>query len=285
MGSVRRPPRNKASDWANLCHGSRGMAGLTRFAAGRIGFRRCRPACPLSAAGWHVACFDGRVMFEWRLLQRGIFVATILTGCGGKPGDDAGSDDGGATRDPRTPYLTVLENAEDLELLQGESAGDGVKYLARVDGADPFEPLVEACYFQNMRVFPWHLQFLQSFPGHAALSLDGYRDLVIRKATRRFWGGTLRRWIEARDPARAERDVITYQVYTEAGALTVEDLVELDARLKGCMPYAQSQLMFLPDRPDQEAFLTRERENLVQRGVASAFAHELVGTGPNGEAS
>jgi pyruvate,water dikinase len=182
-----------------------------------------------------------------------------------------------APRDPNTPYLNALQSAEDLAFLAGTTDVAGVKYLTKTHGAAPVEPLTADCYFQNMRVYPWHLQFLQSFPEQRGLSFDAYRNLVLRGATRRLWGGALQRWPEVPHPASSAPGVISYSIYADPGGLSVDAVVEVDRRLKGCAPFAQTQLVFVPEQPDQESFLTRERAALANQGVFSLFASDLLG--------
>jgi pyruvate,water dikinase len=176
---------------------------------------------------------------------------------------------------PDAPYRTELESEADLAALSLPEEPLKVKYLAQVDGRERVEPLSEPCYFQDMQRYSWHLQFLQSFPEHRALTFDGYHKLVIRSATRQLWGGTIQGFPEALHPDTGERSVLAYVVYAETGGLTVEGVAELDARLKACMPFAKERLVFVPELPDQAAFLTSEREALSARGVSSLFAADL----------
>jgi hypothetical protein len=174
--------------------------------------------------------------------------------------------------------LNVLTTSQAFDALSGDSLAGELKYLARIAGRAPLEPLHEPCYFQSARLYPWHLQFLQKFSAAGAtLSFDTYRQLVVREATRRMWGGTVRRWPAVKHPLTKAAPVVTYDVYAEPNGLSVEQIVEVDQALKSCAPFAREQLLFVPNAPDQEALLRRERANLAARGVAAIFPSELLG--------
>ncbi len=179
-------------------------------------------------------------------------------------------------RDPNTHFLNTLSDLEDLNFLAANAAQISVKYVANVDGREAPEPLSEACYFQNMRLYTWHLEFFRSFPELADMSFDGYQSLALRPGTRSLWAGSLQWWPEVAHPAHKAKGVISYTLYGEPGSLQVEAVVEVDKRLKACAPFAEQQLVFVPDLPDQQAFLRRERNALSARGVASLFPSELV---------
>jgi hypothetical protein len=152
-----------------------------------------------------------------------------------------------------------------------------VKYLAPTRGHATTPPLTDACYFQNMRRYTWHLQFLQAFPELAELSYDGYYDLVLRRATRRLWAGAVRARPNTLHPSSGTRGVITYTAYAESGGLDAAAIVEVDRTLKDCMPFARDRLVFEPEGPDQAALVTLARADLTREGVATLLS-------PTGEA-
>lgn len=199
-----------------------------------------------------------------------IALCAALAGCGG----------GGASEpeplDPSVAYVTELRSLADVAALAASEAGAGsVKYLARIEGEPALGPLEDACYFQNMRRYPWHLQFLQSFAGLRGATLDSYRGWVLRPATRRLWGGAIQHWSEVMHPSRT-RGVIAFDVYAEPGGLSVDDVAEADAQLKRCMPFARGLLVFVPSASDQEGLVRSEREALRERGVAALLPSDLV---------
>src|SRR5688500_10369518 len=108
-------------------------------------------------------------------LGLGACMLVVCAACG----DDAESSDAGSDRpeplDPEVAYATELRSLDDLEVLSAPELSESVKYLARIEGKDALPPLEEACYFQNMNRYPWHLQFLQSFRELRGATLDSYR--------------------------------------------------------------------------------------------------------------
>ncbi|MBK6683504.1 MAG: hypothetical protein IPG45_03460 [Deltaproteobacteria bacterium] len=189
---------------------------------------------------------------------------------------DAGSD-GGADLGPGDlgpAYLTTLDDPLALEGLLGP-AGD-VKYLAPVTGAPP-EVLTEPCYFQNMAIFPFHLLFLRSFPGLENLSNSEYVTRVLRRPTRIWWGGGLKRYPATPHPGGGQ-GVIAWAVYHEnAGAdrLTGDDLLAVQVILQSCVSFAPAELAFLPTDPFQNSFVRAERAALLARGVPVILPEEL----------
>jgi hypothetical protein len=180
---------------------------------------------------------------------------------------------GGAEGGGEPPsFLTELRTPQDLEALAAPPDLAEVKYLARVHGQAAPPPLTDACYFQNMRRYTWHLQFLQAFPELAALSYDGYVDLVLRPGTRRLWAGAVRVRPDTPHPSSGTRGVIAYTVYAESGGLDAAGIVAVDRILKGCMPFARDRLVFEPEGPDQIALATLERAHLAEEGVATLLS-------------
>ncbi|MBN1946021.1 MAG: hypothetical protein JW797_10115 [Bradymonadales bacterium] len=172
-------------------------------------------------------------------------------------------------------YLTRITCPEDYSVLQGE--GTDLKYLLPIEGQPPREPLTEDCYFQNTSLYPWHIQFLNSFAQLAALSFDEYVSLMLYAATRIWWGGDLQIHSGAIHPISGQAGVISYLIYSsEADGLTVEQIVQVDATLKNCMPYGGEMLVFVPSGPRQEFQLRGYRDQLTGQGVASLFPSDLT---------
>lgn len=176
---------------------------------------------------------------------------------------DASGDDAGVAPD----YLTTLRSEEDYAAL---SLAQGVKYLLRVEGAPPRAPLLERCYFQNTKRWEFHIEFLHSFPELATLTSQDYQALVLRPATRIWWGGgTI--VLRQRHPISGAPASLAYQIYAENGAvvgLREADIVEVDALLRACIPYAADRLAFFPGDPFQESFARSIAASLAQRGIA-----------------
>lgn len=191
--------------------------------------------------------------------------AAVIDGGAG----DAGSGDGGLG----PPFLTTLSSLADLALLG--SGEQGVKYLFPVEGRAPVGPLTEACYFQNMRRHPWHLQFLQSFPELSGMTFDAYLSLVMRRASRAFFGGAVRIWPGVPHPDGA-LGVMTLSIYAEPSQLTVEDVIAAHAALVGCAPFAASFVAYLPEDAWQKSFARQAADRLEAAGVAVVFPEELA---------
>lgn len=196
-----------------------------------------------------------------------------LTDDGGQPSDAGDGGDGGPS-DAGPAYLTALPTPEALDGLLG-LAGD-VKYLAPVVGVPPVV-LTEACYFQNMTLYPFHLLFLRSFPGLMNLSNQEYADRVLRRPTRIWWGGGLKRYPATPHP-QGGLGVIAWAVYHEtAGAdrLNADDLLAVQAILRSCVTFAPNELAFLPTDPFQNSFVRAERASLLAQGVPVILPEEL----------
>jgi hypothetical protein len=181
--------------------------------------------------------------------------------------DTGAADAGAADAAPGPAYLTTLTSTEAFVSL---SRAMGVKYILRVSGATPRAPLLETCYFQNTARYQFHIEFLRTFPELSALSFQDYEDLVLDPATRIWWGGAVLR-VPQQHPISGTPVSLGYQIYATNGAvvgLREADIVEVDALLRACIPYAANQLAFLPGDPLQQAFARTVAASLAARGVA-----------------
>ena len=212
-----------------------------------------------------------------------ILIVLLTAACdGGGAGDgglDAGADASADAADAYVPgpdYLERIETAQDYASLQGE--GREVKYLATVDGRDPLRP--EECLFQNTARYPFHIQFLRGvFPELVNLDFQTYVDLVLHQATRRWWGGELKRFDRITHPLSGQPGITIYTVYTERGpteTLSVAQIVEIDRRLKACAPALASELVFVAASTEQEAYIRPLVPELNAMGVAVRFPAELI---------
>jgi hypothetical protein len=204
-------------------------------------------------------------------------------GTGGEPdvgleaGPDDAADDTADVPDTGPDYRERIELESDYIDLQAE--GREVKYLAMVDGRE--RPLPQECLFQNTRRFPFHVQFLRGvFPDEfGELGMGAYTDLVLRRATRRWWGGELKRYSRITHPLSGRPGIAIYTVYQERGPdenLAVEELVEVDRRLKACAPLLEGELVFVPSGAEQEDHVRPLVPELNARGVAVRFPVELI---------
>lgn len=225
-----------------------------------------------------------------RSLAPVLALSVLVAGCsapqgsadaGGGPADAAlgAAPDAGMSADtgPVGSYLTRLDRAADLAAL---AAGDGeIKYLAPVSGKDRQPPLTADCYFQNMHQYSWHLLFLKSFPELSALDLDSYVSMVLRRPSRTLWGGAVKPWPAVKHPLTEAEGIVAYTVYTEtnaASALTEADIVEVDARLKACAPFAAAMLAFVPSDVSQESLARGLVPSLEAKGIATVFPRDLL---------
>ncbi len=212
-------------------------------------------------------------------------LAILLAACGSPSspavdagpdaGADAGTDAGSDAGTLDDCFLTTLATPADLYGLD-TPAHDGVKFLAPALTATRSAPLTEDCYFQNMNQFPWHLQFLQSFPELSLIDFNTYLAWVLRPASRRLWGGYLKAYPGVLDPATQRLGVVTFAVYSDPGTLSVDAIVEVDAILKRTAPFARDFLVFLPEGPDQKVLAQAQLTALASRGVTVILPEQLV---------
>jgi pyruvate, water dikinase len=190
-----------------------------------------------------------------------------------EPSDAAIEDVGPSDAGPA--FLNVLATSQDLASL-GKQTGD-VKYLAPVVGQPPMQPITEACYFQNMKLYDYHLQFLRSFPELVNIGTQEYANLVLRRPTRIWWGGGLKLYPATPHPI-AGQGVIAWALYHEAAGadrLGTADVAAVHAILASCVTFAPELLAFLPTDPFQVSFARAERANLAAMGVAVILPEEL----------
>lgn len=200
---------------------------------------------------------------------------TLAPACSGGDGPAAGGGDAGAAGAAGAPaveddYLTRLRTAEEYGSLAAEGAE--VKYLAVVDGREPEAVFAGAeCLFQNTAKYEYHVQFLRTFAAYEQLSAERYADLVLRRASRSMWGGGLRLFAGTPHPVTGNDGVLAYTIYSESSAeemLTVDDIVEVDRRLKTAAAFAEDFLVFIPDGAAQIAALADKANELLAEGVA-----------------
>ena len=199
------------------------------------------------------------------------------------PGDDDSAvpdDDSTVGDDDDAPYLNVLESAADLAAL-----GDGaaVKYLAPTAAWTREPPIQEDCYFQDMRRYPWHLQFLRSFEAFASLDPETYEAWVVQPESRIWWGGVVQLWSGALHPISGERGVLSFAVYSNGldPQLTPAQIAEIWTTMKGCAPFAADQIAWGPDGSAQRAFAEAEAEGLAALGVPVVMPEDLVAGMPS----
>ncbi len=216
------------------------------------------------------------------MIRRAVLLLAAVVACSGPPG---ATEDGGALgdggRDEETagkvPYLTRLPTVEAFEAVA--AGGREVKYLAPLAGSATTPPLVEPCYFQNMDLFPWHLDFLKSFPETEASTMAEYSAWVLRGPTRRWWGGSLRRWPAVAHPVTRQPGLVTFQVYNEDVAgnpFPLTGITELAETLKTCAGFAADRLAFLPLGTSQLQVAEFYREVLAAKGVTVVLPEDLA---------
>jgi hypothetical protein len=181
---------------------------------------------------------------------------------------DAGEDAGDVDAGPR--FLNAFTTLDEMNAMASD---DGeAKYLAPIDGLPREPPLVDDCYFQNMSITPWHQVFLMGFPETATISFQDYTSWVLRRATRKWWGGSVKLYPSAVHPITGTPPVMIYTVYSEstaASTVSVEDLVEVHARMQSCIPFASSFLAFLPTDTLQNQFVVQAASALADAGIAT----------------
>lgn len=192
--------------------------------------------------------------------------------------DTLDGETGDSDVEPGESYLHELASAEDLARLSVD--GGEVKYLAPVAGKSPPPPLLSSCYFQDMHQFEWHILFLRSFPGLETLPNSAYTSMVLARPTRVLWGGAVRAYASAIHPRTGKPGVIAYTVYSEAlpGSLTAADLIELDATLEACIPFARDLLVFVPGDVVQRQLVVSQKPTL-EEGDVDVLAPEQLRPG------
>lgn len=145
-----------------------------------------------------------------------------------------------------TGWLAVVPDAESLAAFAVD--GGPVKYLSVLEGATPPAPFESGCLFQDMHLWEYHIEFLRSFPELAGLPYDDYLAMVLKRPSRVLWGGAVQAWPQVKHPRTGQPGIVTYLVYSEpgVGSLRAEDLVEVDAQLEACLPYAHDRIVFVP---------------------------------------
>jgi pyruvate, water dikinase len=206
-----------------------------------------------------------------------------LAACGSPAGSRDGGPapgDGGAA----PVYLEQLLTPSDFARVQGE--GGEVKYLGAVAGRNVPAVINKPCLFQNTARYPLHVNFLRTFPELAQLDFDSYLSLVLKGKTRVLWGGALKLLPSAVHPRTGARGVLLYFLYaddTEDDALTVDEIAEVDARLKRCVPYAKDILVLVGMDAPQAARFEAQREALRGRNVDLVDLRTLrLGVGATG---
>ena len=168
--------------------------------------------------------------------------------------------------------------ASTAEFLSLASERQELKYMLQVDGQ---EPVVEhPCVFQNTARFPYHLIFLRAvFPAYADLDPGTYASLVLRRASRRAFAGSLTRHALTTHPRTGLPGIYTYSVYQDPGlgeGLTLAEIVQIDQRMKVCAPFAADQIVHIPEGAERAAAVRGMLPELQAAGVDVRFLDELI---------
>ena len=186
---------------------------------------------------------------------------------------EPGADGGIAPADPR--FAVRLDTPEQFARLQGEQWA--VKYLARVDGREPPEPLDRDCTFQDTAAYPVHLDFLRTFPVFETLDFEAYLAMVMKRASRVWWGGELRLFTGVRHPRTGLSGVIGLFVYSDGNEpLETEELVEVHRRIEGCLPYARGSLVLVGSDTEQAVLFREQADVLAAYGISVADHADLA---------
>ena len=181
-----------------------------------------------------------------------------------------------ATDDPR--YRNRIVTDADFEALA--DGGRTVKFLVPQAGAEVVPPLVDACYFQNMALFAWHLDFIRSFTGLEALSAVEYERWSNVSGSRRWWTGALQRYPNVLHPASETLGLTTFEAYatSELGAgLSLEPFIAFAGTLATCAPALASELAFLPTTDAQIDWAETFESELNDAGITVVYPEDLVG--------
>jgi len=191
-----------------------------------------------------------------------------LCACHAPPTDSQPPDDTGPwpPPDPST-YRTSLPTALDLAGLV--DVGHDVKYTAPIDGREREAPILEDGYLQDMRVWPWHLQFLAAFPELRDLDMPTYEAWVIANDTRRWWGGSLRFLPGTPHPGGGVMGILAFSFYADdsAGGTTLAHVQEVWGRMNTLAPWAADLLVWYPDGGPQQAAAEAIAPDLEAAGI------------------
>lgn len=182
---------------------------------------------------------------------------------------DAGSRENLGDRPDRPDFLEQLASASDYALVQG--SGGEVKFFAGVAGRPPPAPALDRpCVFLNTARYAGHVAFLRALPQVGDIDFKTYLAMVMKRSSWVLRGGSLKYVPGQSNPRTGATGVLAYFVYADPNdvdALTVEELAELDARLKGCAPYAVEVLTLVGMDVDQAQRFEAQRAALTERGV------------------
>jgi hypothetical protein len=201
-----------------------------------------------------------------KLFAVALCAALVACKSGSSPSPDAGPPGDGEAPGEKPRYLESLATAADFARVQGEEGE--VKYLGKAGKGLP--PLDRPCFFQNTERYPGHITFLKSFPELANIDFATYLDLVMKNASRVLWGGELKFFSGAIHPRTSGRGVLAYFVYADDAvteALTLDQIKEVDTRLKGCVPYAKDLLVLVGMNEIQAGRFAAQAGDLRARGV------------------
>lgn len=191
-------------------------------------------------------------------------------------GLDAGPGDTG-DRPDRPDFLDHLGSISDYTLVQG--AGGEVKFLGAVTRTPPPAPVLDRpCTFLNTARFAGHVTYLRTLPELGDVDFATYLAMVMKRASRVLWGGSLKYYPGQPHPRTGAPGVLAYFVYSDPNdvdALAVEELAELDARLKRCAPYASDLLALVGADGDQALRFEAQRVALAERGVSLVDLRKL----------
>jgi pyruvate,water dikinase len=191
--------------------------------------------------------------------------------------DHPGNSSDAGDRPDRPGFLERLDSVADYGLLQGE--GGEVKFLGGIAGKTPPAPgLDRACLFLNTQRYAGHITYLRSLPGMSDLDFTSYLSMVMKRASRVLWGGSLKYYPGEPHPRTGAQGILAYFLYSDPNdvdALTADEIAELDARLKSCVPYARDLLALVGMDADQAIRFEAQRSTLTERGVSLVDLRKL----------
>jgi hypothetical protein len=122
-----------------------------------------------------------------------------------------------------------------------------------------------------MRLQAFHLPFLQSLDGGAALTFTDYLNLVLRRPTRVWWGGEVRFLAAALHPISGAPGVFAWTVYTEDTAgnrLVTDDIRAGFSVMTACAPAFAASFAFVPSSNEQRQTAAAAVDELAGEGIA-----------------
>ncbi len=212
-----------------------------------------------------------------------IFTVFVGAACGPevkiKGHADVGFNDTSDMGNGGEGYLLRLESVSDFDALAEENT---VKYLANLPTpkSERLGPLREDIYWISSSAFPWHYEFLSSFSEYSYVDLNIYSRWVLYENVRRFYGGVLQYWPDAKHPKTEASGVYSFTIYTTEGETKVSDIDWVYNKIRSSMDFGTEKLVFTTEYGHQKDWLRAFGNELDARDIPYLFPADLIDGSP-----